>query len=137
MNKASWMSGFASIIGVIGIGFGFWWADALVGILVSFSITKDGFTNVKQSIFDMLDEVPKTLDGDKTDPLIVEVKELLLRENWISNACIRLRDEGHVFFGDIAIEIKDKTISPDKLLKLREKLQNFHWRLHDIVIMPI
>ena len=66
MNKASWMSGFASIFGIAGIGLGFWWADASVGIIISFSIINDGFNNLKQSVLDLLDEVPKELGQSTT-----------------------------------------------------------------------
>ena len=27
MQKADWMTGVAGIVGIIGVGFGFWWAD--------------------------------------------------------------------------------------------------------------
>src|SRR5207253_2781447 len=69
MNKASWMSGFASIAGIVGIGLGYWWADASIAILISLSIMNDGFSNLKQSVLDLLDEVPKSLGSNHNDPL--------------------------------------------------------------------
>lgn len=137
MNKASWMSGFASILGIIGIGLGFWWADATVGVIISLSIMKDGLSNLKQSVLDLLDEVPKTLGSTKTDKLLNEVKSLILEEKWIKDANIRFRDEGHVFFGDIIIHLKDKHVSIEKIKNLQHKIEKFHWRLHDVVIMPV
>lgn len=137
MNKASWMSGFASILGIIGIGFGYWWADATVGIIISFSIINDGYSNTKQAILDLMDEVPKQIDNNINDPLINEVKNIISHEDWIKNFKLRFRDDGHIFFGEIFVEPKSKEISLDKINHLREKIQKYHWRLNDIVIEPI
>lgn len=137
MNKASWMSAFASIIGILGIGLGYWWADAGVGLLISISIIHDGYQNFKQSVFDLVDEIPKMIGNEKTDPLIADVKALIKKEDWVQSVTTRFRDEGHVFFGDILIEPKADDVSLIKLHALRHKLEQYNWRLHDIVIMPV
>ncbi|WP_131781008.1 cation transporter [Legionella gresilensis] len=137
MNKASWTAGFASILGILGIGLGYWWADAVVGILISLSIINDGYSNFKKSILDLLDEVPKTLEGDKTDPLIQEVEAIVKRQDWVESVALRFRDEGHVFFGDIFVTSKHKSIEIKKLSELQEEIKQHHWRLNDIVIMPV
>jgi len=136
MNKASWMSGFASIFGIIGIGLGMWWADASVGIIISMTIISDGFTNLKQSVLDLIDEVPKKVGGKETDPLIAEVKKLVKNELSVNEVHVRFRDEGHVFFGEIFIAMDEAKVDPQKLLLLKNKIEKFHWRLHDITIMP-
>lgn len=135
MNKASWMSGFASVLGIIGIGLGFWWADAAVGILISVDIIKDGYTHLKQSVLDLLNEVPKSLQNNKTDPLINEVYRLVSDEAWVKSATIRFRDEGHVFFGDVIIKPKKNNGTLSQVQTLHSKIKKHHWRLHDIVIM--
>lgn len=136
MNKASWMSGFASIFGIIGIGLGFWWADALVGILISIDIIKDGYTHLKQATLDLIDEVPKSLENNKkTDPLILEVKDIVRKEKWVDSIKLRFRDDGHVFFGEIFIVPKTEEVSIKVVKKLQDKIKKTHWRLHDIVIM--
>ncbi|KTC66627.1 cation efflux family protein [Legionella adelaidensis] len=137
MNKASWTSGFASIVGLIGIGFGFWWADAVAALLISLSILNDGYSNLKQSLLDLLDEIPKNIGNNKTDPLIAQIKKIVEEESWVKEAKIRVRDEGHVFFGDIFILPKAKDVPTAKIDLLREKLEKFHWRLHDMTIMPV
>jgi divalent metal cation (Fe/Co/Zn/Cd) transporter len=137
MNKASWSCGFASIIGIIGIGLGYWWADATAGIIISISIINDGYTNTKQSILDLIDEVPKLICKDVTDPLIGDVEKIVAAEDWIKKFKIRFRDDGHIFFGEIFVEPKTEEISIDKINNLRNKIENYHWRLNDIVIMPM
>ncbi|KTC67777.1 Cation efflux family protein [Legionella birminghamensis] len=134
MNKASWMSGFASIIGIAGIGVGFWWADASIAILISLSILNDGYSNLKYAILDLMDEVPKTIEKNKTDPLISAVKSILKQEDWVKSFEIRFRVVGHLFFGDIFIISDKKMISPEKIQALRNKIEQHHWRLHDITI---
>jgi divalent metal cation (Fe/Co/Zn/Cd) transporter len=136
MNKASWMSGFASIFGIIGIGLGYWWADATVAILISSSIISDGYKNLKQAVLDLIGEVPKTIDETKTDLLINEVKSLIKQESWIKSFKVRFRDEGHVFFGEIFIEPKENPLDVKKIDKLRKDIERYNWRLLDVVIMP-
>lgn len=137
MNKASWMSGFASIVGILGIGMGFWWADASIGIFISLTILKDGYSNLKQSILDLLDEIPKSLGSNSTDPLMAKVKSLIMKEDWVKSVELRFRDEGHVFFGDVFITPKNKDFSWEKIALLKNTIEQFDWRLQDIVIMPV
>lgn len=135
MNKASWMSGFASIIGVIGIGFGFWWADALVGMIISIDILKDGFTHVKQAVFNLLNETPKSLKNSKTDVLIAELKSLIKKEEWVESVSLRFREEGHILFGEVFINPNKKSVSINAIDTLHEKIKKHHWRVHDVVLM--
>lgn len=135
MNKASWMSGLASILGIIGIGLGFWWADALAGIIISIDIIHDGYVNLKQSICELLNQTPKRIDNLKqTDPLLKELRRLVKKEAWVKTVKLRLRDEGHVFFGEIFIT-PHHPISTEQVKQLHDKIKDYHWRLHDIVIM--
>lgn len=137
MNKASWMSGFASIFGIIGIGLGYWWMDATVGILISLNIMNDGYVNLKQSLLDLIDEIPKTLECDKTEVLVSEVKQLVEKEEWIKAVNVRFRDDGHVFFGEVFIEPRIREINTSQIMALRKKIEAYNWRMHDIVIMPV
>jgi cation diffusion facilitator family transporter len=48
MNKADWLTASAAMVGVVGIGFGLWWADAVAAALISLDITHDGFSNLRR-----------------------------------------------------------------------------------------
>ena len=61
MQKADWMTGLAGIAGVIGIGFGYWWADAVAAALISFSILHDGITALRVAAAELADGVPREL----------------------------------------------------------------------------
>ena len=64
MNAADWRTGAAGIAGVIGIGFGLWWADAVAAGLISFSILKDGLSNLRTSVVELLDGAPREIGGN-------------------------------------------------------------------------
>lgn len=59
MSKADWMTGLAAIAGILGVGAGLWWADALAGALIALDVTKDGVTNLKEAVGDLLDRRPR------------------------------------------------------------------------------
>lgn len=48
-----------AILGIIGIGLGFWWADAAAASIIALDVLKDGSTHVRKAI------VPT--DGSETD----------------------------------------------------------------------
>lgn len=83
MNKADWMTAAAAIFGVLGIGMGWWWADAVAALFISVDIVHDGYTNLRQAVFVLMDQVPKAVSNQKTDPLVEEIKETLAKQNWI------------------------------------------------------
>lgn len=69
MNKADWLTAVAAMVGVLGIGFGLWWLDALAAIIISLDITRDGATNLRAAIADLMDARPTLVDGSALDPL--------------------------------------------------------------------
>lgn len=63
MNKADWMTSFAAIVGIAGIGLGLWWADAAAAIVIATSIVKDGATNLSAAVSGLMDARPTTVDN--------------------------------------------------------------------------
>jgi divalent metal cation (Fe/Co/Zn/Cd) transporter len=137
MNKADWMTGFASIIGIFGIGMGYWWADSTIAMLIAINIVYDGFTNLRQSILDLIDEIPKQLGSNKTDPILTKLKTFVSQQNWIKETHVRFRDEGHVFFGEIFIKPKSERDLLENIKQLHKDIRQLHWRIHDVVIVII
>lgn len=62
-QKADWMTGVAGIGGVIGIGLGYWWADALAAGLISLDILHDGWRALRSASAELIDGAPRALDG--------------------------------------------------------------------------
>jgi cation diffusion facilitator family transporter len=65
MNKADWMTGLAGIAGIVGLGFGLWWADAVAAGIISFSILRDGVRAMRIATAELVDGAPRALDADR------------------------------------------------------------------------
>ena len=75
MNRADWQTGVATIVGVLGIGMGLWWADAAAALVVSVSILRDGWANLNGAITGLMDRRPTRFDGTDPHPLVHEIDE--------------------------------------------------------------
>jgi cation diffusion facilitator family transporter len=138
MNKADWMTSLGSLVGVAGIGIGWWWADALAALFISLSILTDGITNVRSSILDLADLRATTFDNKKPHPVIEEVEDYLKELDWVAEAGARARDEGHVFHVECFVVPKaGREPSVDQLEDARRGCAELDWRLHDVVIIPV
>lgn len=137
MNRADWMSIAAAITGVIGIGLGLWWADAVAATFISLDIVRDGLSNVRQVIRDLMDHAPTSVDHRMRDPLPTRVENELVRMPWVRDVRVRLREEGHVYFGEIFVIPTSEQGLLDNIEAAHERIRALDWRLHDIVIAPV
>ena len=138
MMKADWMTAGASAIGVIGTGFGYWWLDPLAAAIVSLDILKDGTSNLWTAVADLVDRRPEKADGSDWEQLPEEVRDLLLRMDWVADAAVRLRDEGHIFLGEAFVVPRPGTEDlVHKLEQAAREARSLNWRVHDLVIMPV
>jgi cation diffusion facilitator family transporter len=138
MNKADWMTALGSLVGVAGIGIGWWWADAVAALFISFSILADGITNVRSSILDLTDIRATTFDNKEPHPVIQDVEEHLQGLDWVAEVGTRVRDEGHVFHVECFVVPKaGRQPSVDQLEEARLGCVELDWRLHDVVIIPV
>jgi divalent metal cation (Fe/Co/Zn/Cd) transporter len=138
MNRADWMAESAAAVGVIGVGLGFWWLDPLAAGLVSLDIMRDGARNTRAAVTDLIDETPKTSTNQKRlDPLPNELKRHLESADWVERAEVRMREEGHVFFGEAFVVPKSTNNLVKKIAELTQSAKAFNWRVHDLTIMPV
>ena len=138
MNKADWMTGAAAVLGIIGIGLGFWWADSAAAIVISLDVIHDGWKNVKTSIKDLMDNAPTTIEKRRLDPLVSELENYLKNLDWVDDAVVRLREEGHVYFGDAVIVPSDQRINvTEKIDAVLDQLYKKNWKLYDFSVMPV
>jgi cation diffusion facilitator family transporter len=100
MQKADWMTGVAAIAGVIGIGYGFWFADAAAAGLISIGILKDGIRELRAATAELVDGAPRALDQD----VVAEEANILKGElQRHFEACeVRLRETGRVIHAEVA-----------------------------------
>lgn len=136
MNKADWMTGVAAIVGVVGIGLGWWWADAAAAAIISMDIIHDGYNNLKQSVFDLMNQVPKTADNSTPDPLLNKINETLHRELWIKESKIRVREEGHIYFGEAFVVPNTEKNLVANITTTTKKISSLSWLIYDFNIIP-
>jgi cation diffusion facilitator family transporter len=113
MQKADWMTGLAAIAGVIGIGFGFWWADAVAAGLISFGILHDGITELRASSAELVDGAPRKLEKDEVAEEANLLKDALERR--FPGGEVRLRETGRVIRAQISCLAPDTTIDLESL----------------------
>lgn len=136
MQKADWLTGLAAIVGILGIGFGFWWADSVAAAVISIDVVKDGGTHVWRAMRDLADEIPH--DADKEDApmaLIDRVCDVARRAPWVKDAEALLRDEGHPVTGVIYVEAERADAA--QLAALQRDIENVDWRLYQPVIAVV
>lgn len=137
MNKADWLTAAAAMVGVIGIGLGFWWADATAAAFISLDILHDGIKNLRAVIADLMDSRPKTIDDKAADPLPARVETELEKLPWVREAKVRFREEGHVFYGEVFVVPSSDDGLTEKLAEAQRSLGQLDWRIGDVVLVPL
>ncbi|MCI2264673.1 cation diffusion facilitator family transporter [Sediminivirga luteola] len=134
MNRADWMTGAATAAGVAGIGVGWWWADAAAALLISVSITKDGWENVRDAIRDLTDARATTVDNSRPHPIIAQLNAAILQDPKVVAVQTRARDEGHVLHAEVFIQVSEPVVEVAWLEELRRRSVQMDWRVQDLVI---
>ena len=137
MNSAEWKSAVAAMAGVLGIGVGWWWADAAAGCIISVDIIGDGFRNLRMAVTDLMNRRPMTVDETKPEALPEQLVNLFESYSWVQKAAVRLREEGHLFLGEAFIVTEPGAGSPQQLAELAATARKLDWRLHELVVMPV
>src|SRR5699024_12478776 len=78
MDKADWMRGLATGVGILAVGAGIWWADVAAAIVISFDILRDGVKNMRSSISDLIDTRITSTDSSTAHPFLTEVPDRTL-----------------------------------------------------------
>jgi cation diffusion facilitator family transporter len=137
MNRADWLTPSAAILGVLGIRFGLWWADGVAAMFISVDIVRDGIENTKNAVASLMDKRPMSVAGDTQDPLPARVQTELEKMTWVKEARVRMREEGHVYYGEAFVVPADNNDLPGRIEDAIKRLQSLDWRLYDIVISPV
>jgi len=138
MNKADWMTAVGGIVGILGIGLGLWWADAVAALFISGSILKDGVTNLKVAVRALMDARAETYDGKDPHPLVPVIDEQLNSLDWVEEAQSRVRDQGHVFHVEAFVVPRpgyNPTLADLRLA--REMVVDLDWKVDDMAVIPV
>lgn len=139
MNKADWQTAVAAIVGIVGIGLGWWWADAVAAGLISINIVYDGLVHLKGSLAALMDQRPTEVGSEREAEIVTQLCHKLESLNWVAEADVRLREVGDLYSGE-AYLVPRPNLNGDLVDKVREAsriVENLDWRIHDIVIMPV
>jgi cation diffusion facilitator family transporter len=134
MNKADWLSGAAAGFGVVGIGLGWWWADAVGAIVISIDIAADGWKNLGAAIADLMDRVPMRVEHDRESEVPEEVLDRVRALPWVERAELRFREHGHVYFGEIWVAAREPGDAVARTAEVLRVARGADWRVHDLVV---
>lgn len=137
MNKADWMTAVAAIVGIIGIGFGIWWADAAAAAFISFDILRDGLRNTWTAVKDLVDQVPRTIGTMERAPLLDRIRETAKGLDWVEDAVIQFREEGRLCTGTVFVRPRTTEGLAEKVAQAITTLEDLDWRLYEVAVVPV
>jgi len=136
MAKADWHTNVASIVGVLGIGIGWWWLDGVAALFISGGIIWDGVRNSLSAISDLMDRRARSFDDSQPHELRENVFGTLAAMDWISAFGIRMRDEGQVFHIEVFLVPVRPVVTQDQLSAASDAVFGLDWKVQDVVIVP-
>ena len=81
-----------------GVGLGFWWTDAIAAAVISLSILKDGFKNIRSAAAELLDGAPaRSLVPNRDEARRLRER---LEARWPEGR-VRLRKSGRYILADV------------------------------------
>lgn len=137
MNKADWLTASAAMAGVVGIGFGLWWADAVAAIVIGCDIAHDGVKYSRAAVADIIDGEPRRHDVEGTHPLVGEVKRAIAQLDWVQEAAVRMRELGHILGVEVLVVPVDEEDLLDRIENAVAQVREIDWKLQDVVISPV
>ncbi len=138
MNKADWMTSLAAVVGIAGIGLGWWWTDSVAAIVIATSILKDGVTNLRAAVAGLLDARPTSVDSKEPHPLLGQIDAYLRDLDWAHTAAARVRDEGQVFHVEGFVVPKAlETPTAQRIEAAQRGLFDLDWKIRDVTVTPV
>ncbi|GAB3339633.1 cation transporter [Marilutibacter aestuarii] len=133
MNKADWMTALAGVAGIIGIGFGWWWADAVAALVIAADVLHDGVRNMLHAIRDLHDARPETVERGQADPVVERIRTRVMALDWVEDCEVRLHEEGMRLCGVLVVAPRDQRSLAARLAEARATAREAHWRIDDLV----
>lgn len=130
VSRADWMTAAAGIVGVAGIGFGLWWADAVAALVIAGSILHDGASNLRGAVRELHDARPQSLERDKPDPLPEQLCDALEALPWAEHCRVRMHEEGLRISG--VVLLGNRELTEAQVEEVRAIAHDLHWRFDRI-----
>jgi len=126
MQKADWTTGLAGILGILGVGYGLWWADAAAAGFISFEILRDGINNLRSSTAELIDGMPRELDSNDIAQDARELERALQQK--YPGAKIKMRESGRYML----VQISETGLLQEIMADIKPPERP--WRLHTVSI---
>lgn len=136
MAKADWQTNAASIVGVLGIGIGWWWLDGSAALFISLGILWDGMRNCGAAVNDLMDRRARLYDGSRPHPLGREIVGYLRAQDWVAEAGVRVRDQGQVFHVEAFVVPLAPEVTLEQLGAASTGIAAIDWKIQDVVVVP-
>lgn len=136
MNKADWMTAVAGIVGVIGIGFGLWWADAAAALFIAVEVLRDGVRNLRNAVRDMHDARPQRVDRRDRDALPDDVAAAVAALPNVVKCRVRFHEEGLRLSGVVYATMRDGMLDVASADAIRDAARGVHWRIDEVLVTP-
>ena len=137
VSKADWMTGAAGVVGVLGVGMGWWWADAAAALVIGLDVSRDGYKNLKEAAGDLLDRRPHSILTGKPEDLPEKLEQELRSLDWVAEAAVRLREEGDVLSGEAFIVPASHEDLVARTASAKSLLENYDWRIYEVVVSMV
>src|SRR3954469_23748975 len=137
MNRAGWLSEGAAIAGILLVGYGKWWGDAVAAGLISINIIRDGIHSLREVLADLMDETPTKLGGVEKEDLPKRIKRAAEEIDWVKKAAVRLREQGHVLNGDVFVVPRGAQVMVKQIEDASRSLAKMDWRIYNLTVMPV
>ena len=138
MMQADWTSALASCFGILGVGMGWWWLDIVAGGLIGLDILHDGLKNTTIAVEDLIERRPMKTDGSAPEEAPTVLRDFALGLDWVEEAEVRVREVGHVFFGEVFVRPKDQIDDlPRRVGQAMAQARALDWRFHDVTFIPL
>lgn len=136
MNAADWRTAAAAIVGILGIGIGWWWADAVAALLIAASVVGDGVKGIGNALRDLMDGEARTHDDREVHPLVNAVLTAARGPAWVGEAGVRVRDQGHLLHTEVFV-VPTAPVDVADLEALAASIRDLDWKLHDVAVVPV
>ena len=137
MASADWQTNAASIVGVMGIGLGFWWLDSAAALFISLGIIWDGWKNTKAAVLDLMDTRATTYDQKNAHPLIGDINELLGSLAWVESSAVRMRDQGQVFHVEAYVIPRRGRVKLSRVEDAERAIADLDWKVQDVSLIVV
>jgi divalent metal cation (Fe/Co/Zn/Cd) transporter len=137
INTADWQSAAAAIVGLLGVGLGFWWTDAAAGVLISFEIIRSGWSELRTALGDIMDRRPQDILTKEDEALPQTLTDYLRGQPWVKDVVVRVRERGRELTAEAHIVPAFSDDLVEEITRAGSRAREIDPRLASFTIAPV